>query len=87
MKIMNITVFTMKSSGASLLRRNICGLILCLLGAILLAGCASTNVENRERLVYDRLPRPSNIYVYDFAASPTDVPRDSAFFGQSMIDT
>jgi hypothetical protein len=48
-----------------------------------LAGCASTEVTNRERLTYDQLPRPNNIVVYDFAASPADVPADSALAGQN----
>ena len=47
----------------------------CVIG--LLAGCASTKVTNRERLVYDQLPKPNQILVYDFAASAADVPADS----------
>lgn len=57
-------------------------LVLCVLGVLLLAGCASTKVTNKERLVYERLPRPNQIYVYDFSASPSDVPKDSALVGQ-----
>jgi len=53
----------------------------CVIG--LLAGCASTKVSNRERLVYDKLPRPDNILVYNFASTPADVPADSALAGQS----
>ena len=48
----------------------------------LLAGCASTKVTDRERLVYDQLPRPANILVYDFAATPADVPAESTFASQ-----
>ena len=29
-----------------------------------------------------QLPRPSNIWVYDFAATPADVPADSSLAGQ-----
>jgi hypothetical protein len=83
MNITNLTSSTGKSTNAAQLRKRICGLTSSLLGAILLAGCASSKVENRDRLVYDRLPRPNNIYIYDFAASPADVPRDSAFAGQA----
>ena len=83
MNIMNITSYTTKkSANASPFRKEICRLTLCLLGAIILAGCASTEV-NRQRVVYERLPRPNHIYVYDFGASPADVPRDSAFAGQA----
>jgi hypothetical protein len=49
----------------------------CILG--LLAGCASTEVTNRERLVYSRLPKPDHIYVYNFADNFADVPADSLF--------
>ena len=83
MNITNITSFTMKSPpNAAQLRKKICGLTSCLLGAIVLAGCAKTEV-NRQRVVYDRLPRPNHIYVYDFGASPADVPPNSAFAGQA----
>jgi len=53
----------------------------CVIG--LLAGCASTKVSNRERLVFDKLPRPGQILVYNFAATPADVPVDSSLAGQS----
>jgi hypothetical protein len=39
----------------------------------LLAGCASTQVTNRERHV-GFLPKPPRILVYDFAATPEDIP-------------
>jgi hypothetical protein len=54
----------------------------CLVGVIVLSGCASTKVTNKERLVYEQLPRPNAIYVYDFSASPTDVPQDSELAGK-----
>ncbi len=49
----------------------------------LLSGCASTKVADRERLVYEKLPRPNHIWIYSFAASPADVPSDSQFAGQT----
>jgi hypothetical protein len=49
--------------------------------ASLLTGCASTEVSNRQRVVYEQLPRPDQILVYNFASSPADVPPDSAFAG------
>ena len=55
----------------------------CLLAALVVAGCASTKVTDQTRLVNERLPRPNQILVYDFSASPADVPADSAFAGQS----
>jgi hypothetical protein len=56
--------------------------IFCLLTMVVAAGCASTNVTSRERLVYGQLPRPDHIWVYDFASTPADVPADSALAGQ-----
>jgi hypothetical protein len=53
-----------------------------IVAALLFAGCASTEVTNRERLVYDKLPRPDHILVYNFASTPADVPADSALAGQ-----
>jgi uncharacterized lipoprotein YajG len=52
--------------------------VLSLLALIVVAGCASTKVSNRQELVTGQLPRPATIWVYDFAATPADVPADSA---------
>ncbi len=49
---------------------------------VILAGCASTKVTEREVLVNERLPRPNQILVYNFAFSPGDVPTNSALAGQ-----
>lgn len=48
----------------------------------LMAGCAQTKVSDRQMLVTGQLPRPATIWVYDFAASPTDIPPESALAGQ-----
>jgi len=66
--------FPMKSSR--------CHIVLCLFTLLVIAGCASTKVTSRERLVTGVLPRPENIWVYDFVATPADVPADSALAGQ-----
>jgi len=58
-----------------------------LLALITLAGCASTKVATRQQLVSGPLPRPAQIWVYDFAATPTDVPADSALAGQYVVST
>ena len=44
---------------------------------ILATGCASTKVYENQRAETGKLPRPNQIWVYDFAATPTDVPADS----------
>ena len=46
------------------------------------AGCASTNISNRQELVTGPLPRPNMIWVYDFAASAADVPPGSGIASQ-----
>lgn len=54
---------------------------MCLLAVVLVAGCAKTTITSREQLVTGQLPRPANIWVYDFAATPGDIPSDSTFAG------
>jgi hypothetical protein len=50
-----------------------------LLGLLVLAGCASTEVTERQRVNYEMMPRPQHIWVYDFGSTPADIPQDSAF--------
>jgi len=57
------------------------------LTVILLAGCASTNISNREQLVTGFLPRPATIWVYNFAATAADVPTNSALAGEDLDNT
>jgi hypothetical protein len=54
----------------------------CLFVLLLIAGCASTKITGRKELVTGQLPRPDRIWVYDFAATPADVPANSALAGQ-----
>jgi len=54
---------------------------------MLFSGCASTKVTEREQDVFGQLPRPSNIWVYDFVATHDDLPSDSVFAGQHDLDT
>lgn len=51
------------------------------------AGCASAKVTERQQLVAEKLPRPGNILVYDFASTPDAVPADSAVAGQISQQT
>lgn len=46
---------------------------------LVVAGCASTKVEDQQTLVFEQLPRPGHIWVYDFIATPGDVPAESGF--------
>jgi len=55
--------------------------------ALLLAGCASTKVAEREQDVTGQILRPGNILVYDFVANAGDMPADSALAGHPELDT
>ena len=57
-------------------------IVLCLLTVLVIAGCASTQVSDRQEIVFGPIPRPAHIWVYDFAATPADVPAYSALAGQ-----
>ena len=57
-------------------------ILVCLFALVVVAGCASTKVSNRQILVNEKIPRPDHIWVYDFASTPGEVPPDSAIAGQ-----
>jgi hypothetical protein len=57
-------------------------LVSCLFALVVVAGCASTKVTNQQRIATGEIPRPAHILVYDFAATPGDVPADAAVAGQ-----
>jgi hypothetical protein len=49
----------------------------CLVAMLVASGCASTKVTNHQRTTTERLARPGQILVYDFAATASEVPADS----------
>lgn len=58
-------------------------ILLCVFALAVVAGCASTKVTERQMLnPQARIPRPDRILVYDFAATPADIPAWSAAAGQ-----
>ena len=57
-------------------------IVLCLVGLLIIAGCASTKVSDRDELVTGKLPRPTHIWLHDFAATPDEVPDKSALAGK-----
>lgn len=62
-------------------------LLLCLLSVVVITGCPSTKVMERQILEPQRkLARPDRILVYDFAATPADVPADSALVGHPEVE-
>jgi hypothetical protein len=48
----------------------------------LLASCASTKVTEQTPLVNATIARPNRIWVYNFVASPDDIPADSSIRGE-----
>jgi hypothetical protein len=67
----------------SLLERKRATIVAGLFLMVVAAGCASTEITSRDRLVTERLPKPTHIWVYDFAATAADVPEYSALAGQN----
>ena len=55
-----------------------------LLALIVLAGCAKTEVTESQSYEGEKLARPDRIIVYDFVATPGDVPTESAIAGQHI---
>jgi hypothetical protein len=47
----------------------------------MLAGCASTQVTDQTPMTNQTIPRPNQIWVYNFVADPGDIPADSSIKG------
>jgi len=62
-------------------------LFIAVLSALILTGCASTKVSDREELITGPIPRPGTIWVYAFAATAADIPANSALAGAKNLDT
>jgi hypothetical protein len=73
-------MFTIKFKRRFLMKARNC-IVLVLLTLLVVAGCASTKVTSRDQQFTGKLPRPATIWVNDFAATPADVPKDSAIAG------
>jgi hypothetical protein len=58
--------------------RSISRTILFFFALVLIAGCASTRVTEQTPIVGETIARPNRIWVYDFVASPDDIPTDSS---------
>jgi Domain of unknown function (DUF4410) len=59
------------------LLRKVATIVACLFVVAVAVGCASTKISDRQQDVTGQLPRPAHIWVYDFAATPADVPGES----------
>jgi hypothetical protein len=66
----------------SAVRRKIVTIVAGLFAMVVVAGCASTEVSSRDQVVTGQLPRPGHVWVYNFAATPSEVPFESALGGQ-----
>lgn len=55
---------------------------LCLFALIFIAGCASSTITARHEYTGPQIARPDHILVYDFAATPADMPDESSINGQ-----
>jgi Domain of unknown function (DUF4410) len=53
-----------------------------LLAVVVVAGCASTDITERQRYEGEKLARPDRIIVHDFTANPAEVPPESPFAAQ-----
>jgi uncharacterized protein DUF4410 len=62
--------------------RSSCRIVLCLFALVVVAGCASTTVNEQTPMSNPGLARPNQIWVYDFVAAPADMPSDSSLAGQ-----
>jgi hypothetical protein len=69
------------------LRRSVVALFACLPLVLWAAGCASTKVTERAVFVSEQLPRPSHIWVYDFATTAADVPANSKLAREFAVET
>ena len=59
-------------------------IVLCLFALVVVAACASTKVTERQEYKGGKIPRPTHIWVYDFAATPAEVPAESALAGKQV---
>ncbi len=68
------------------LRRGLVAIFTCLPMILWAAGCASTKTTERQVLVSEQLPRPRQIWVYDFAATAAAVPPESTLARKFTVE-
>ncbi len=62
-------------------------LIACWFAGLFITGCASTQITGRDEIVTGKIPKPGTIWVYDFAATPDEVPTNSVLAGEDLDTT
>ena len=60
--------------------------IIILFAMMAVVGCAKTTIKSRHELVTGKLPRPGQIWIYSFAASPDEIPENSALTNYDIAD-
>jgi len=60
--------------------------IACLFAVLVLSGCSSLKVSDRQQYVTGTIPRPGTIWVHDFVARAADIPAESMLSDQPDID-
>ena len=56
-------------------------ILACLIAIVIVSGCASTKVTQQTPISSPGLPRPNQIWVYNFVANPADMPANSSING------
>ncbi len=84
---LTLTLPCKSPEGPSALRGKLATIASCLVAMVLVAGCASTKVTDREQLVTGPIPKPNHILVFNFVATAADLPADSVLAGENDLDT
>ncbi|MFZ2169093.1 MAG: DUF4410 domain-containing protein, partial [Methylococcaceae bacterium] len=58
--------------------------VLCLFVMVAIIGCASSTITSRQEYQGGKIARPDHIIVYDFAATPADVPAEQIATGRQV---
>jgi hypothetical protein len=75
--------FSFLSNHGRLIMAALTRIALCVLVLVVAIGCASTEVTKRDsKIGTEKIPRPDRIYVYPFAATPSDIPSWSVSAGR-----
>ena len=59
-------------------------IVLCLFVTTAIVGCASSTITSRQEYQGGKIARPDHIIVYDFAATPADVPAERIATGRQV---
>ena len=63
------------------MKKSLNRVLACLIAIVIVSGCASTKVTQQTPISSPGLPRPNQIWVYNFVANPADMPANSSING------